>query len=108
MAKKIGTRTVTVVRQPRVDRLDPNPPPAAIEHDIEGCAIVPRASQEEGKGWVVVEGYSVFAPHGADVTADDRVRFDGVLWDVDGEPGDYENKRGRGKATIFYLTRGGG
>lgn len=108
MAKKIGTRTVTVVRQPRVDRLDPNPPPAAIEHDIEGCAIVPRASQEEGKGWVVVEGYSVFAPHGADVTADDRVRFDGVLWDVDGEPGDYENKRGQGKATIFYLTRGGG
>lgn len=107
MAKKIGRRTVTVVRTPKVDRLDDAPTGAAPEHDVEGCAVLPRSSFEEGKGWVIVEGRQVIAPYGADVTADDKVRLEpgGPLWSVDGEPGDYEDKRARGKATIFYLTR---
>lgn len=107
MAKKIGKRTVVVVRAQKVDRLDdPSATPPA-EHDIDGCAVLPRASFEEGKGWVIVEGRQVIAPYGADVTADDKVRLEpgGPLWSVDGEPGDYEDKKARGKATIFYLTR---
>lgn len=104
MAKKIGSRTITVLRDQKVDRLDdPSQTPPA-EHDIEGCAVLPRTSFEQGKGWVIVEGRQVIAPHGADVLATDRVRIDGELWHVSGEPGDYEDRRGRGKATIFYLT----
>lgn len=105
MAKKIGSRTVTVVRVPKRDRLDQTPIPTPPEHDIEGCAVMPRTSHEEERGWVIVEGRMVVAPYGADVLADDQVRVDGELWDVDGEPGDYEDKKGRGKATIFYLKR---
>ena len=105
MAKKIGSRTITVVRQARGDRLDGPASHPVAEHEIVGCAVLPRTSYEEGKGWVVVEGRSVFAPHGSDILASDQVRLEGKLWDVDGEPGDYENKRGKGKATIFYLTR---
>lgn len=107
MAKKIGSRTVTVVRAPKVDRLDDAPTGPPPEHDITGCVVLPRSSFEEGKGWVIVEGRQIIAPYGADVIADDKVRLepDGPLWDVDGEPGDYEDKRARGKATIFYLTR---
>lgn len=107
MAKKIGERTVTVVREPKVDRLsDPAQGPAA-EHDVEGCAVIPRASNEEGKGWVNIEGWMVIAPYDSDVIATDKVRYDGKLWDVDGEPGDYENRRAKGKATIFYLKKQG-
>jgi len=104
MAKKIGSRTITVVRKPKVDRLATDTG-TATEHDIEGCAVLPRTSLEEGKGWVIVDGRTVIAPFGSDVLSGDRVEVDGKIWDVDGEPGDYEDKRGKGKATIFYLKR---
>lgn len=106
MAKKLGTRTVTVVRKPKVDRLAAPAAGAATEHDIEDCSVLPRTSFEQDKGWVVVEGRQVFAPYDADVLADDKIRLDdGTVWNVDGEPGRYENKRGRAKACIFYLKR---
>jgi hypothetical protein len=107
MARTPGKRTVTVIREPKVDRLDDPAQGPAAEHDIEGCAVLPRSSNEEGKGWVIIEGRMVVAPFNADVLATDRVRVDGVVWDVDGAPGDYEDRRARGKATIFYLKRQG-
>lgn len=103
-----GSETVTVIRAPKVDRFSTasdTPPP---EHDVEGCAILPRTSSEKDRGWVIVEGRMVIAPFGADVKATDQVRTpDGETWDVDGEAGDYKNKRGKGKATIFYLKKVG-
>lgn len=109
MAQKIGKRVVIVIRAPKVDRLnDPAQGPAA-EHSIEGCAIAPRSANEEGKGWVIVEGRMVIAPFNSDVLATDKVRIQGetTVWEVDGAPGDYEDKKARGKATIFYLKRQG-
>lgn len=105
MAKRIGKRTITVIRAPKVDRLDDAPTGAAPEHAIEGCAVVPRTSFEQDRGWVIVEGRMVVAPYGADVTADDQVRIEPEtqVWDVDGEPGDYEDRDAKGKATIIYL-----
>ena len=105
MAKKLGTRTITVIRKPKVDRLSTPAVGAPPEHDIEGCAVLPRTSHEEGKGWVIVEGRMVVCPFESDILSTDNVRIDGVVWEVDGEPGDYENRRGKGKACIFYLTR---
>lgn len=96
-----------MIRRQKVDRLSAaaaGPPP---EHQIAGCVVLPRTSFEESKGWVVVEGRMIVAPHGADVLADDQVRVDNAVWEVDGAPGDYEDRAGRGKATIFYLTRRG-
>ncbi len=111
MAKKIGSRTVTIIRQAKVDRLDDAATGTPPEHDITGCVVLPRAasgaqnSAEDNKGWTIIEGRMVIAPFGADVLADDRARVDGQVWEVDGAPGDYENKRGVGKATMFYLKR---
>lgn len=105
MAKKIGKRTITVIRPPKTGRLDPVPVGAPPEHDIDGCAVLPRSSYEEGKGWTIVQGRQIIAPYGADVLATDQVRVDGVVWSVDGEPGDYEDRNARGKATMFYLKR---
>lgn len=109
MAKKIGSETVTVVRQAKVDRLSDDSAPAASEHDVKGCVVLPRLasgaqnSAEGNKGWVIVEGKMVIAPFGSDVIADDKVRHDGTTYEVDGKPGPYRNKAGRGKAMIFYL-----
>lgn len=105
MAKRIGSRTVTVVRTPLVDRLDDSVQASPPEHSIPGCAVLPRTSFEQESGWVIVEGRMVVAPYGSDILATDEVRVDGETWEVDGEPGEYENKRGRGKATIFYLKK---
>jgi hypothetical protein len=105
VAKKIGSRTITVVRKPKVDRLATAPTGAPPEHDVKGCAVLPRTSHEEERGWVVVEGRMILAPYGADVLASDLVKVDGETWEVDGAPGDYENRRGKGKATIFYLKK---
>jgi hypothetical protein len=107
MSKKIGSRTVTIIRQPKVDRLSTPASGSPPEHDLTGCAVLPRTSHEEERGWVVIEGRMIVAPHGSDVLATDRARVDGVTWDIDGAPGDYENRRGVGKATIFYLKRQG-
>jgi hypothetical protein len=104
--KDPGVETVRVVREPRRDRLDGPAQGPADEHDIEGCQTLPRSSHEEGRGWVIIEGRMVIAPYGADVRGSDKVRVDGVLWDVDGEPGHYQ-KKGKPKATIFYLKKQG-
>lgn len=108
MAKKIGSDTIHVIRTVKVDRLAA-PGGAPAEHDVDGCVVLPRLlnAAEDGKGWVIVEGKMVIAPFGADVLADDQVTIPGdtVKFQVDGAPGPYKNKRGRGKAVIFYLKR---
>lgn len=105
MAKDIGKRTVTVIRPPKVGRFDDPSTAPAPEHDIDGCAVLPRSSYEQGRGWTIVQGRQIIAPYGADVLATDLVRVDDVTWSVDGEPGDYEDRKARGKATMFYLKR---
>ena len=107
MAKDPGVETITVIRQAKVDRFSSTPAGAATEHPVDGCAVLPRSSNEEGKGWVIVEGRMVIAPYDADIQADDRVKVDAEgeeIFDVDGTPGRYR-KKGRGKVTIFYLKR---
>lgn len=109
MAKTPGKRTVVVKRAQKVDPLDDAPTDEAPTHEVDGCAIVPRTSFERESGWVIVEGRMVVAPYGSDVDADDLVQIEtgGQWWQVDGEPGDYESRRTKGKATIFYLKRQG-
>lgn len=108
MAKKIGKRTIKVFRITKQDRLNTGAEPAEPTHEVKFCAVLPRSSFEQGKGWVTVEGYQVIAPYGADVLAADQVDIgDGTKWDVEGNPGDYEDRRMKGKATMFYLKKVG-
>lgn len=109
MAKKIGIHTITVKRQAKVDRLSTTPAAAPADHEVKGCAILPKSTFEEGKGWTITDDKQVFAPYGADVLPGDKVLLPGdpKPWNVDGTAGDYENKRGVGKATIINLTRTG-
>lgn len=113
MAKKIGSETLTIKRVIKKDRLDETPSDTPDEHPVAGCVILPRLasgaqnSAEEGKGWVIIEGKMVIAPFDSDVLADDEATVPGdpIPYQVDGPPGPYKNRRGRGKAMIFYLKR---
>jgi hypothetical protein len=82
--------TITRLRYPLVDdhgtaRVDYDSPPA--EDPVDRCWLEPTGSQEVGDGRAaVLTGYTVDAPWEADITAADRVRYGGVLFDVDGQP----------------------
>ena len=107
MAKTPGIETVTVIRKPKVDRFSTAPAGSPPEHTVDGCAILPRTSHEQDKGWTIVEGRMVIAPYDADVLATDQVETpEGDVWEVDGEPGRYKKKADE-KACIFYLKRVG-
>jgi hypothetical protein len=61
-------------------------------HTVAGCAFAPRASTETvDRRDTVITGLTLFAPPDADIQPTDRIqRADGSLWEVDGEPGDWQ------------------
>ena len=83
--------TVRVVRKARVDKLKPAAGPTE-EFDIKRCVVVPRASHEEGRGWVQIDGYTVLTPKGSDIRPDDQVICRGEIHSVIGKPGDFGRK----------------
>ena len=113
-SKKVGARSIWVKRRIRVDKLKrPDPNVVAPVHEVKGCSVLPRwasgaQGNESDKGWIITNGRQVIAPYKSDIRADDIVSLDPmfppeVTFEVDGIPGDYENKRGKGKATMLYL-----
>ena len=85
--------TVTVVRASPggVDAYGDPLPGDASRVDVPGCAVAPRYSSEpseRGRQGVIV-GLTVYGP---DVfLSTDQVEVRGVLYDVEGEPGFWEN-----------------
>lgn len=70
-------------------------------------ASVQDVSVAEGEGVtrrVIRREWTLFAPGAVELTADDRVEYDGDVWRVDGDPA---TKRGLGSAvyTVCTLTR---
>ena len=60
---------------------------------LPGCAVAPRTSSDvtdRGRQGVIV-GMTLYAPHGTDLLHTDQVEVDGVLHDIDGEPGSWVN-----------------
>jgi hypothetical protein len=86
--------TVTVVRPPGRDRYGDPLPGSATEVDYDGCAWWPRTSTEVAVGQnTLIEGIDVFFPDsGTDVRATDRLRLRGVLYDVEGDPGEWRSE----------------
>lgn len=58
------------------------------ELTIDGCAFAPGGTSEDHDGRdAVIQGPTLYAPEGADITAADRVVIRGTAYEVDGEPG---------------------
>lgn len=61
--------------------------------EICDAFTAPRVSSDitdRGRAGVIV-GLSLFAPYGTDLLHTDQVEVDGVLYDVDGEAGQWKN-----------------
>lgn len=84
------TVTVEVWRATRVRFGDVE---RAKHHEIEGCVLVPRYSTEAGDNTNrVIVGFSIYAPPGADVLADDWIKApDGNTYNVVGEAVAWKN-----------------
>lgn len=87
--------TVTILRATAVkDRYNNDVPGAVTETVVTGCAVVPPGARLSTTGGSeltfqqdTVEATMVLlAPLDTDIVATDRVRYDGVVWEVDGKP----------------------
>lgn len=60
---------------------------------LAGAFVAPRETSEidnRGRAGVIV-GLTLFAPYETDLRYDDRIEVDGVLYDIEGEPGRWRN-----------------
>lgn len=85
---------VTIIRSVRRDNFGNQV--SGTEFDVAGCLVAPslgagQASSRELSGLThtVVTGSQLYLPPGVDIRATDRVRIGGVLWDVEGDVGDW-------------------
>lgn len=101
--------TVTFIRAgaPTQDDYGNDVPGTPAETDVAGCAVWPRTSNEDVQGRLqVIEGLNVVAPYGTDVGPQDRARVRGVLYDVNGDPGEWRSPLTGTKAGVqIELTR---
>lgn len=90
-----GGVTVTIVRSAGTDAYGDPIPGAPTRIDIQLCGVAPRMSTEpteRGRQGVVV-GRSVYLPDDASTIPlfTDQLEIAGVLYDIEGEPGDWTN-----------------
>lgn len=83
--------TIVRVRGATLDQYG-DPTGAPTEDPIPGAFVAPRTSSavdgEPGRAGVVV-GLTLYAPVGTDLEHTDRVKVDGVLYDIEGEIADW-------------------
>ncbi len=96
----LSTVTITVLRDgtPTQDRYGNDVPGPATETDVAGCMVLPPGGQmatstedTNGRDLVVIVR-TLFAPPTADIRATDRVRHDGVTYQVVGDPARYPGR----------------
>lgn len=80
--------TVTVLRPGGTTPFgDPLP---GSSHSVDGCLFAPRSSNESSDfANTVITGAQLFGPAGADIKATDQIQVRGVVYDVEGDVGDW-------------------
>lgn len=66
---------------------------ASTEVVLPDAFLAPRTSEEltaNGRAGVIV-GWTLFAPYDTDLVFTDQVKVDGVLYQIEGEPGRWRN-----------------
>lgn len=73
---------------------------------IPGWSVQPGASDEDraNRDGVLIQ-WTAYGPAGADVLPGDHVRFNGVSYDVDGEPARWQSPTGSISNTVLFLKR---
>ena len=102
--------TIVRVRQTPggVDEFGDPIPSSETRTTLAEAFVAPRTTDELtnlGRTGVVI-GLTLFTPFGTDIEPDDQVEVDGVLYEVDGQPGDWANPlTGWEAGTTVALTR---
>lgn len=103
---RLGGHTVTVVRPVGFDRHGDPLPGDPTETVVTGCSVQPASTTEDLDGRdTVAELWDLYAPAGTDLRATDRVRFGGILLEVDGEPLSWDDHRGTAHHLEVRLKR---
>jgi hypothetical protein len=65
------------------------------ELGIAGCSVQPASATEStSDGELLVTGLTVFLPAGSDLLATDRMRWQGSVYEVDGQPAAWHDLTG--------------
>jgi hypothetical protein len=95
MVSRLGGHTITRIRPPERDKNGDPVPGSGSEVDIGGCSVQPRQSTEATDlRNTVTTGLVAFVPAGADIAATDRIRWNGTVYAVDGEPAAWDDLNG--------------
>lgn len=79
----------------------------ANELQITGCSMQPAGTSltQDGRIQGTSDGYTCFLPPGADVQAGDRIRFNGNVYTIMGEPRAWTSPTGLVSSTQLQLER---
>jgi hypothetical protein len=99
---RLGGHTITVIQPTAKDPLGDYEPGAGVEATIEGCYVQSKGSinsrysreQTDLRDTVITE-VIVYAPPGADIRPTSRIVFQGVRYQVEGEPAAWDDGNGR-------------
>ena len=59
----------------------------AQKKEVNGCSMQPASTSlsEDGRVMAITDRYTLFAPTSADIKAGDRIEFEGLIYEIDGE-----------------------
>ena len=104
--------TITRIRPGTIERRGSIEPDweHATEAQISGCSMQPGTTSLSMDGRVlgISDGYTCYLPPGADVLAGGRIRFDGNVYQVMGEPRKWTSPTGAVSSTQVQLERWSG
>jgi len=80
------------------------------EKDITGCSMQPAGNtlSQDGRVLGVFDGYTCYAPIDADIQAGDRIKFNGQVYEINGEPNLWTSATGNLNNMLLNLVRWSG
>jgi len=100
----VDTITVTVVRGTGRDPYGDPKPGAATEFQVDGCLFAPGPSRELAfAAATVTSDATIYGPPAMDIRPTDRVRVNGQLYSVVGDPQDWGSA---GTVVVLRKTTG--
>lgn len=82
----------------------------AEEKDITGCSMQPAGNtlSQNNHEVGIFDGYTCYCPADADIQAGDRIRFDGQIFEINGEPNRWTSATGNLDNMLLNLVRWSG
>jgi hypothetical protein len=109
---RLGGHAITVIQPTAKGPLGDYEPGTVTETTIEGCYVQSRGSvnsrysqEQTGLRDTVATGLIVYAPPGTPILPTSRIKFQGIRYQVEGEPAVWDDARGRPHHVEVSLRR---